>query len=1261
MSEVAGLNLEVRASSQDAIQALNALGQALDALKAKVEKKVDVSSGVLGATAKRAKEILDPIQEKIAESAQRTVTVSRQMGESLKSFSQNLFSVNPAASSFKSAMTNMLGPIGTFGSALFRIAKYRFIRTVIKEITQGIHEGLTNLYHYSDAIGSQFANDIDSATSAMLRLKNSIGAAVAPALQALIPILQTIVSWVITALNAINQFLSLLTGKSQWTRAKEASAGANKALGGTGKAAKEATEDIKGLLAAWDELNIIQQDSSKNPSGGSGGGGAGGLDYESMFEEVSQFDAKIRKLVNWIKSHFDEILDIAKLIGAAVLAWKVSTAFGGILGTLAGLAAAGLVIAVVWKMSALFNGEYLRTGEPGWLIADALTTMLGAYITQKILGSVLSSGAANIAIPLTLAVSAAAGIYTYIKNTDVSALSKEGLIDAIWNAAKVGVGTGVALWKFTGMLPGEAVLGGAGAALVTFGVAVGVKAIAAAVRNEDFNKDTLISLALSSLTFGTGVAMGAHALGMTWLTAAGLGGGAALVIAAVGVGIKAVAQAVGSGIKKPMLIDTALSSLGMGIGAGLISVAAGATFGTAAAIGVGAGIATLAVIFGLTAILGTDRDTVKWGNESLTKEQAQNFAKNQMFEVDVPATVNIIGDSIAISEDQREKIQSDLVKALTEFNVIKLGLAEKQDYSNLNEAINGSGGLIETVSGYIEEAKRTGKLTLQFTPELAGSDAQDASSWFSTYTTGWDKVDDFVKAKGTEIGKLLAKAEAEGISESESEVLAALMKQLSDVTNAIANADISAKAFSNMKIGLGDMTKTSVDDVIKAFGEYKEELRQGYESLVQEQYIRQGELVAALFAIDPTSAEYEKALAEYERMGENLTTAVDEGVAKASQQGADMVVKLLQERYAQKLSSFKFDKGGYFDALALLGYGPDDIEKGVEGFASALRTALAQSTGIKEAWLSALGDKDVWNLLPETVQGEIANQLANVFGSEGAKKILSSIGVELSEELAGSLGDAGETVEQFADTVAESTSDTADSLGDVTEKADEAAGSVNKYVEAVKQINEQNGLGEAGFDLMEAWKLNIETESQAIVQAIGDANAAMDSIPDEIKTPDGSGYINFITNIANATIEGANAAIGALEALFSAAQSMSNVSVTMSSGSGSGLDPYHYIKGYAAGGVVTTGQMFIAREAGPEYVGTMGNHTAVANNEQIVTGIASGVASANAEQNALLRQQNSLLTQLLNKEFTAKAVPSSAWGRFQQQSSDMYARQTGRG
>lgn len=48
----------------------------------------------------------------------------------------------------------------------------------------------------------------------------------------------------------------------------------------------------------------------------------------------------------------------------------------------------------------------------------------------------------------------------------------------------------------------------------------------------------------------------------------------------------------------------------------------------------------------------------------------------------------------------------------------------------------------------------------------------------------------------------------------------------------------------------------------------------------------------------------------------------------------------------------------------------------------------------------------------------------------------------------------------------------------------------------------------------------------------------------------------------------------------------------------------------AAGGFVDTGELFVAREAGPELVGRINGKTAVANNDQIVSGISSGVYNA---------------------------------------------------
>mgnify|MGYP003322296746 CR=1 FL=1 len=59
----------------------------------------------------------------------------------------------------------------------------------------------------------------------------------------------------------------------------------------------------------------------------------------------------------------------------------------------------------------------------------------------------------------------------------------------------------------------------------------------------------------------------------------------------------------------------------------------------------------------------------------------------------------------------------------------------------------------------------------------------------------------------------------------------------------------------------------------------------------------------------------------------------------------------------------------------------------------------------------------------------------------------------------------------------------------------------------------------------------------------------------------------------------------------------------------------------ANGGILPgTGQLFVAREAGPEMVGKIGNKSAVANNAQIEGSIARSVAAANTSQNVLLRQ-----------------------------------------
>lgn len=77
---------------------------------------------------------------------------------------------------------------------------------------------------------------------------------------------------------------------------------------------------------------------------------------------------------------------------------------------------------------------------------------------------------------------------------------------------------------------------------------------------------------------------------------------------------------------------------------------------------------------------------------------------------------------------------------------------------------------------------------------------------------------------------------------------------------------------------------------------------------------------------------------------------------------------------------------------------------------------------------------------------------------------------------------------------------------------------------------------------------------------------------------------------------------------------------------------------YAKGGFPDIGEMFIAREAGPEMVGKIGNKTTVANNEQIVEGISEGVYAAVL---AAMRQSESNGSQSVNVYLDGKKLTQS--------------------
>ena len=301
-----------------------------------------------------------------------------------------------------------LSMAGGLGGALRYGAALRTLAALGAGFGRTLQDGLESLARYD----REAAGALGQLRGALSSVKSSLVTAFAPIATAVAPYLGKLCSMLATAANYVAMFFAVLGGRSTYMRATAATASAaagisavgtaataasagvyglsgavkvaavsadalgNKtavAVGGVGRAATLAAGDVRTVsqavreaernLSGLDEMNIwkVREDTGSAGGGGSGGGGSGGgLDIQDSaftFEEVP-VDAAFLEKMDWLREHMDGILTAAGAIGAAVLAWKISRAFGASLKTALGLATAvgGAVLAVRGYWDAWTNG-----------------------------------------------------------------------------------------------------------------------------------------------------------------------------------------------------------------------------------------------------------------------------------------------------------------------------------------------------------------------------------------------------------------------------------------------------------------------------------------------------------------------------------------------------------------------------------------------------------------------------------------------------------------------------------------------------------------------------------------------------------------------------------------------------------------------------------------------------------------------------------------------------------------------------------------
>lgn len=171
----------------------------------------------------------------------------------------------------------------------------------LNTLNSKMYDGLDNLVQVSKELNTA----LSSLKSSLTETGNALATAVAPVIQAVIPLMNNLLSVVTNLANGLAQITASLFGNvTTFKKAKKVNEDYAKSVAGTTKA-------NKGMLASFDELNVIGQDN-----------GGGGVLPQDMFEDV-EIDSKILEFTNklkelWNTDNIEGLENFGKEIGEKV-------------------------------------------------------------------------------------------------------------------------------------------------------------------------------------------------------------------------------------------------------------------------------------------------------------------------------------------------------------------------------------------------------------------------------------------------------------------------------------------------------------------------------------------------------------------------------------------------------------------------------------------------------------------------------------------------------------------------------------------------------------------------------------------------------------------------------------------------------------------------------------------------------------------------------------------------------------------------------
>lgn len=700
-----------------------------------------------------------------------------------------------------------------------------------------------------------------------------------------------------------------------------------------------------------------------------------------------------------------------------------------------------------------------------------------------------------------------------------------------------------------------------------------------------------------------------------------------------------------------------VGAIATGIGGAQLATAIGISGGYGFAIGLG-----LTIVFDIIGFVQAKRDMRE---EAEYQEAVQSIKDNAIMTVqDAFALFNewyvpwqdenkVVIDLLTTKENLDEELQTAYTGLQETFDlIIKDGSIAADEFDQLKASMEGYFTAItastDANNAVIHEA-------------LVGALSRASEDGQQYYQDLIDKHNEWIITEQGAVGAIQQQANE----------AAAVLATASPDTEAYAEA---LQNYSDAMQKLGEYTNAENTAKLQTYAEQIEELKEAISS----GKLDTTDVEAAKKELEELAGKYNTTLEEIEQAREGVMVAVQTEINRATQFGDDEAVVALGDIKSALEADFDRQREDVIAAADNIGatiaqaIGSQMFNLSQTDSTTAIQEMIDDKfVPILQAWTTAAegvitNDKELLKfpqLVLDTMQSEWNEAAKNVEVDSDGQAILSKWGtkiVDVAKESVDSALDELNLGKSAMDGITTQFGDTKPNLYDLQSGADNMMDGLLYVYDSHSPAGITKPLGKSVFQGIEAGieeakpNLAIYTESaNAIVSALESAfsnsaiTARLKGFGTDIGQTIASGISGNSGSVSSAFTSMLNTMLSRFETFISRIRSalnttLSNFSRSMSSVkvSAAGRVTYSnmspvYITRFATGGFPDIGQLFLAREAGPELVGTMGGRTAVANNEQIEQGIYRATYDANSEQNALLREQNDLLRRLLDKDTTA--------------------------